>query len=68
VQEELGGVGKGKDSVRLVELSSKFYSFIPHKISKTNLDSLIIDSYQKLEKKLDLLTQLEDVKHLIESD
>lgn len=52
---------KGKKN-RLEELSSDFYSYIPHDVGFTNMQSLTIRDEETVKKKLDLLDSLSNVK------
>jgi poly [ADP-ribose] polymerase len=51
----------GKDNGDLAELSSKFFTYIPHNFSMKNMSNFIIDTHAKLKEKLDLIQNLVDI-------
>ena len=51
IEKVLGGKAKGD----LAELSSKFYTYIPHNFSMKHMSNFIINTPEKLKEKLDLI-------------
>jgi poly [ADP-ribose] polymerase len=45
----------------LSDLSSKFYTYIPHNFSMKHMSNFIINTYDKLKEKLDLIQNLVDI-------
>lgn len=45
----------------LEELSSKFYTYIPHKLGHRNIKEFTINTIEKLKDKLDLIQNLTDI-------
>ena len=51
IEKVLSGKAKGD----LAELSSKFYTYIPHNFSMKHMSNFIINTTEKLKEKLDLI-------------
>ena len=52
----------GKEKGDLQDLSSKFYTYIPHNFSMKHMSLFTIDTHDKLKEKLDLIQNLTDIK------
>lgn len=52
---------EGKEKGDIAQLSSKFYTYIPHNFSMRHMSNFIIDSKEKLKAKLDLIANLMDI-------
>lgn len=53
-------MGKSKDDIS--DLSSMFYTYIPHNFGMQNMRQFNIDSVDKLKEKLDLISNLSDIR------
>jgi len=57
--------GKRSNESTLADLSSKFYTYIPHNFGRQKMSNFIINSFPDLNKKLELLQNLDDSKTAI---
>jgi hypothetical protein len=57
--------GDNSNESTLADLSSKFYTYIPHNFRRQKMKNFIINSFPDLNKKLDLLQNLDDSKTAI---
>jgi len=53
---------KPKDKSELSKFSSSFYSHIPHDFGRQNAMNFVIDTEAKLKVKIDLISDLSDIK------
>lgn len=58
---EIEKVLSGKVKGDLADLSSKFYTYIPHNFSMKHMSNFIINTLEKLKEKLDLIQNLVDI-------
>lgn len=56
------GKVKQKERGELQKLSSSFYSHIPHDFGRQNVMNFVIDTEVKLKEKIDLISDLSDIK------
>lgn len=57
--------GNNSNESTLADLSSKFYTFIPHNFGREKMSNFIINTFPDLDKKLELLQNLDDSKTAI---
>lgn len=57
--------GKKSNESTLATLSSRFYTYIPHNFGRQKMSNFIINSFPDLNKKLELLQNLDDSKTAI---
>ena len=58
IEKVLNGKAKGD----LADLSSKFYTYIPHNFSMKHMSQFTIKTHEVLKEKLDLIQNLIDIK------
>lgn len=59
--------GKKSNESTLPDLSSMFYRYIPHNFGRQKMSNFVIDSFPDLNKKLELLQNLDDSKTAIKN-
>lgn len=64
VLNEIKSGNKSREST-LADLSSKFYTYIPHNFGRQKMSNFIINTFPDLNKKLELLQNLDDSKTAI---